>query len=479
MVSLTRFFTQGWDDVGNLAHSVKRLNRDMPIGILVCLGLVLLNYIAPLLSIAAVLTPGEYSVSMYVETCSRLWQPLGYIMSADALAGIFGLGFVYLTTSSEAQAHCSTLGLYPKFVSRRTRIAKTPWLAMVIQAGFVAAATPFSSFEVSVEFQSWLYTLSVALITVSFLVIRWRSRRQKGRGPDEFRLPLPFPVIVLFTIPVFCLCSAVIGLSSLVTLISCSSAVCVLLLVSWVLHWRRILRPARLYNRLATEPPPEECPQVTASIEATGGQPEPEPGPEVVPAMSPGPVDTGPILLDGAEVVEGETPPLFIRARASLHVLAPGPGFVTDEAQAKGLPPSPPKDLDPALVLPRSSSSSPNTAQPDSVTLVVHEEEEDQEVKGKDPSKVPLLEGTKKKEEELLHKQQQQQPQGNPPAPEPQPQPPKLEPPKPTEPRATPPVAAASTVPSPPQATAPVDLAVVDQVKAPDGQMSATIDAVS
>jgi hypothetical protein len=180
---------------------------------------------------------------------------------------------------------------------------------------------------------------------------------------DEFRLPLPFPAIILFCLPVLCLCAVCLALASWVTLTICIGATTVLVITSWCLHWHRIIRSAKIYNKLATEAPLEECPQVTASLEATGAVIDPEGGSASgtspsPPPVSPGSTETGPIILEATEGGDGaddggddDGKSALIRARTSIH-LDSGSGFAPDEEQGEGRPSSPPM-----LVLRRSSAA--------------------------------------------------------------------------------------------------------------------------
>ncbi|KAH3764289.1 Amino acid/polyamine transporter I [Pelomyxa schiedti] len=223
LLSTLVFNLIGWDDLGNLASQVKKPSRDLPLGLMGCLIMILATYSLPLLAVTAVFTPAEYGPNLFVNTAEALWKPLGMILSIDAVIGVTGIGFVYMAASSEAQAHCSELGMLPKIVNRRRRNG-VPFVAVIGQGLIISVLAVFIPFAQAVEMQSWLYTFSVFLIVISYVSLRWRWRHIIGKNPavDQvtFRVPLPFPLICLMVFPVVCIsviCLLVADVIQLVT----------------------------------------------------------------------------------------------------------------------------------------------------------------------------------------------------------------------------------------------------------------------
>eukprot|EP01105_Mastigella_eilhardi_P017023 TRINITY_DN3914_c0_g1_i3.p1 TRINITY_DN3914_c0_g1~~TRINITY_DN3914_c0_g1_i3.p1 ORF type:complete len:593 (+),score=128.16 TRINITY_DN3914_c0_g1_i3:163-1779(+) len=205
LVSVIMFNLMGWDFMGNVSGSARKPRRDVPLATSVALTLVLATYAVPLFSAISVVPADQYGDDLFTRAAGMLWGPLEYMVEGAAFLGLFGLGVTFMSTSSEAIAHSTDWQYIPKFVGKRFTSREVPWIVIVLQGCVAFLISIPWDYSALVQVQMWIFSLSTMVIMLSFIGIRFRTRNE-ARANNNFRVPLPFLLIVALCAPSIGLC---------------------------------------------------------------------------------------------------------------------------------------------------------------------------------------------------------------------------------------------------------------------------------
>ena len=189
----------GMLSITGLAEEVKQPKKNIPLGMLIALGLTGLIYTLVIFVVIGTLEPNALQGSL---------TPV-----ADAAATYLGRSGIILTTVAAllafvttANAGIASASRYPLAMSRnrlvpgffQSTLAQThvPYISVLFTGGFILAAILWLRLELLVEVASSLLILTYILTNLAVIIIR---KQNKDRYLPAFRAPL-FPWLQLFSI---------------------------------------------------------------------------------------------------------------------------------------------------------------------------------------------------------------------------------------------------------------------------------------
>ena len=179
----------GFDAVSTTAQEAKNPQRDMPIGIIVSLGICTILYIA----IAAVLTGMVYWPSINIEApIARAFLDHNLVWAADiitfgAIAGLTSVMLVMLLGQSRVLYAMANDGLLPKrFFSDIHPKFRTPWKGTIMAGVLAAVVGSLTPIEIIGDMVNIGTLLAFVIVCIAIMVLR----RKDPLRARPFRTPL-------------------------------------------------------------------------------------------------------------------------------------------------------------------------------------------------------------------------------------------------------------------------------------------------
>ena len=201
--ALVFFSYIGFDAVSTTAQEAKNPQRDMPIGIILSLGICTLLYIG----VAAVLTGMVYWPEINIEApitrafLDRHLNSAANVITIGALAGLTSVMLVMLLGQSRVLYSMAKDGLLPKgFFADIHPKFRTPWKGTILAgslAAIVGAVTPIDDIGKMVNIGT-LFAFVIVCIAVMILRHRDPSRVRPFRAPLTWPIPIVPVLGILF-----------------------------------------------------------------------------------------------------------------------------------------------------------------------------------------------------------------------------------------------------------------------------------------
>lgn len=169
------------------AGEARSPSRDVPIALMIVLASAsLLMALAHLIVIGTMDDPGSLRTAL-ADTATHLWGPGGAtILLSAALVAILGHNATSLLSASRLLYAVAEKGELPAICARLHPRSQTPWVAVLLSAGVVAALTVSRTFQ-------WLVVLAAGtriLVYIAVIVAAWRLRVISAEAPPY---AMPFP----------------------------------------------------------------------------------------------------------------------------------------------------------------------------------------------------------------------------------------------------------------------------------------------
>ncbi|GAB5369833.1 hypothetical protein AAMO2058_001440300 [Amorphochlora amoebiformis] len=193
----------GIDSASTSAGEVVNPSRDVPKGLIACVGLTTITYLIPLVSISLVNRP-SYQGWEDGDFSSIAEQQVGrWLTIWIACAGVVGNAGMYVAEMFEDswQLHgMAEVGLAPPIFKYRHPRLQTPWTCIFLQMGIISVVQAFD-FDVILCIDNFFSVASVLLEIVAFLYLRYT----RPHLPRPYRLPLSNIGATILMIPIIIL----------------------------------------------------------------------------------------------------------------------------------------------------------------------------------------------------------------------------------------------------------------------------------
>lgn len=181
----------GFEDMVNLAEEVKNSTRNLPIAILLSLGLATLIYMLIALNSLLILSPTTLAESsapladVYRAATAR--DP--WFISVVSLFAVINGALIQIIMGSRVSYGLAKQGLLPAVLGRINPRTKTPILATTIIAALVAFVALWLPLESLAKSTSYLLLVLFFLVNLSLI----RIKRRKDAAPSPFSIPTSLP----------------------------------------------------------------------------------------------------------------------------------------------------------------------------------------------------------------------------------------------------------------------------------------------
>ncbi|ELP86090.1 amino acid transporter, putative [Entamoeba invadens IP1] len=209
MISIIMFNLMGWDFVGSVTEQAKKPKRDVPLGMLLALGLVIITYVIPTLDLIFTFdfsknpndrdSPYNVKEPLYFVMAKKTFEPLGFVIIIATFCSMFGLSAMFLQTSSQALVHASDFKFVPQVFGTTTN--GVPLFALLFQSVMSFFIALFVTFDMVVSLQMWVLSVSTIIIMLGYLIIRWKDFVYKRKIRSKFYLPVHPLVLTFFVFP--------------------------------------------------------------------------------------------------------------------------------------------------------------------------------------------------------------------------------------------------------------------------------------
>lgn len=179
----------GFDALSTTAEETKNPKRDLPIGILLSLGISTVLYVAA----AAVITGMvPYPQISTVEPFGAAFDDVGLAWAAavirvSAAAGITSVLIVLLLSQPRIFYSMARDGLLPPFIARVHPKFRTPWIATIITGLVVAFVGGLLPINIVAEVTNIGTLFAFGLVSLSVIILR----RTNPEAPRGYRVPGP------------------------------------------------------------------------------------------------------------------------------------------------------------------------------------------------------------------------------------------------------------------------------------------------
>jgi APA family basic amino acid/polyamine antiporter len=207
--ALLFFVYLGFEHIANMSEEVRHPARDLPLALLVSLGVTTALYIAVAFAAIALATPAELAASdaPLASAVQRAWPGADRLLSAIALFATANTVLITLVAMSRLAFSMARdreiAGVFAKLLHAR----QTPWTAALLMFAMAAALLPIGSVKFLAQMSS--FAALVAFLAVNVALIALRYRMPEHRRP--FRVP--FAVGTLPVLPLLALVSIVLLLT--------------------------------------------------------------------------------------------------------------------------------------------------------------------------------------------------------------------------------------------------------------------------
>ncbi len=178
----------GFDAVSTAAQEAKNPQRDMPIGILVSLGVCTVLYIAVAGLLTGVVHYSQLNVAapvaVGIDVTNVRWGSL--LVKAGALAGLSTVMLVTLMGQSRVFFSMSRDGLLPPWASKIHPRFRTPWISSIVVGLFVAVFAGL----IPISVLGQLVAIGTLLAFIIVCAGVWVLRVKRPDLPRPFKTPL-------------------------------------------------------------------------------------------------------------------------------------------------------------------------------------------------------------------------------------------------------------------------------------------------
>ncbi len=177
----------GFDAVSTAAQEAKRPQRDLPVGILLSLGICTVLYIAVAVVLMGIVSYKQLNVpdplAVGIDATGLTW--LSPVIKISALFGLFSTMLVQLLGQSRIFFSMSRDGLLPKMFSRVHPRFRTPHLSTMITGSVMALAAGLLPLTTLGQLVSMGTLLAFVLVCIGIIILR----RTAPDLPRPFRTP--------------------------------------------------------------------------------------------------------------------------------------------------------------------------------------------------------------------------------------------------------------------------------------------------
>jgi basic amino acid/polyamine antiporter, APA family len=207
--ALLFFVYLGFEHIANMSEEVRHPARDLPLALLVSLGVTTALYIAVAFAALALATPAELAASEapLASAVQRAWPGAERLLSAIALFATANTVLITLVAMSRLAFSMARDREIAGVFARLLHVRQTPWTAALLMFAMAAALLPVGSVKFLAQMSS--FAALVAFLAVNVALIALRYRMPEHRRP--FRVP--FAVGRLPVLPVLALASIVLLLT--------------------------------------------------------------------------------------------------------------------------------------------------------------------------------------------------------------------------------------------------------------------------
>lgn len=186
--SLVLFAFLGFENLVNFTEEAKRPTRNIPIAILVSLGVSTILYILVSLAAVALVDPSDLAKSSAPLMDAAMKQSVLYgdILGAIALFSTANTVLIALLAGSRILYGMAKGNDVPKAFMRIHRSRQTPYLASLLIMIIAMFMLPIGKVDVVASLSSFATIISFALVNVAVIVLRYVRQHERR----AFRVPL-------------------------------------------------------------------------------------------------------------------------------------------------------------------------------------------------------------------------------------------------------------------------------------------------
>ena len=183
----------GFEDIVNIAEEVKRPRRNLPLAILLALGLATLLYVFVAVAALSVVSPAvlRQSEAPLATVYQSVTGSDPWLISFISMFAVVIGGLIQIIMSSRVCYGMSQQGWLPSSLGRINRLTRTPLLATALVTGLVTAGALWLPIETLARTTTTLLLFIFILINLSLARIKLDPKRET---PD-FQVPLALPIL--------------------------------------------------------------------------------------------------------------------------------------------------------------------------------------------------------------------------------------------------------------------------------------------
>jgi amino acid transporter len=186
--ALLFFVYLGFEEVANLAEEVHRPARDLPLALLVSIGITTALYILVALAVVGLAPPAELAASEapLALAIERAWPGAARWLAAIALFATANTVLITVIATSRVAFSMGRDKEIPETFGTLLPGRQTPWIAALLLFAMSAVLVPLGSVKILAEMSSFAALMAFLAVNLVLIVLRYR---QPGR-PRPFRVPL-------------------------------------------------------------------------------------------------------------------------------------------------------------------------------------------------------------------------------------------------------------------------------------------------
>lgn len=182
----------GFEDMVEVAEETRNARRNLPVAIMLTLGITTLLYMAVMAAAVMAMPPHELAQSE--APLSRLYQYYtgthANIISVVALVAIINGALIQIIMVARVLYGMSSRQLLPTVLSRVNRRTRTPLVATALTTGMVVVIALTGSLASLAEAASLVILIVFALVNAALLMIKRKQPKPEGLIVFPFMIPL-------------------------------------------------------------------------------------------------------------------------------------------------------------------------------------------------------------------------------------------------------------------------------------------------